>query len=246
MQDEYINKIIEIGKKGVCTPEDFKYFTNKLPTLGNRELSRILRIKYKINAGHITRREFLALNRVVSEQQLLGSKKEEASFLVDFIKGCHLIEIKYGGFGSTTNVYNVIGSLAEIDVNKAVDLYDWIAFNGGNYYIKSGISFEDSKIMEENAKKQRAQILLDDQKKHSDAVAKKQNKKDLHVKISNEKQLLYREYQEKFQKMDNEQLIDTYKEDVKKSGWVSARGYFYAALNEELKKRGLNPKSLSY
>ncbi len=242
MQDEYINKIIEIGKKGSCTLKDLNYFLDKLPTVGNRELNDTLQREYKISTWHITRREFLALDNKTSKQVLPEGKREKMSFLVDLIKGCHLIEIKYGGFGSTTNIYNLIGVLALMDLKKAVDLYNWVAFDGGNYYIEPNVSYEDSKRKEQDAEKRRVEILLNDQKVHSDAVANKQQKRDLHTQVSNEAHVIFQEFKERFQKMDDKQLVDTYNEDIKKQGWVSARGRFHAALSEELKKRGLNPK----
>lgn len=245
MQDEYINKIIEIGKKESCTPEELTYFLANLPNLGNKELNDILQRKYKINIGHITRREFLALDHKVSKQLPSEEQKKRIFFLIDFIKGCHLIEIKYGGFGSTTNIYNIIGALMVMDVNEAINLYNWIAFNGGNYYIESGVTFMESKKREQDAEKNRVEILANDQRLHLDAEAKKQQNRDLHTQVSNEARVVFNEFRERFQKMDDKQLIATYNEDIKKQGWVGARGRFHAALSEELKKRGLNPKHIN-
>ena len=243
MQDEYISKIIEIGKKELCTAEDLVYFLDKLPTIGNRKLKDTLLREYKVSTWHITRRDFLLCDKEVNKQLSLDIQKELISFLVDFIKGCHLIEIKYGGFGSTTNIYNIIGSLLEKDADKAIDLYNWIAFSGGNYYIEPNITYEDSRIMAQDAEKRRVEILLNDQKVHYDAVANKQQRRDLHTQVSNEARVIFNEFKERFQKMDDEQLIITYNEDIKKQGWVGARGRFHVALSEELKKRGLNLKN---
>lgn len=181
MQDEYINKIIEIGKKGSCTSQELTYFLTNLPNVGNRELRDILQKEYKISTGHITRREFLTFDHRISKQSLSETQKKHISFLVDLIKGCHLIEIKYGGFGSTTNIYNIIGSLMVLDVNEAVNLYNWLAFNGGNYYIESNVTYEDSKRKEQDAEKNRIEILANDQKNHSEALERKQKKIQEHL-----------------------------------------------------------------
>lgn len=236
MQDEYVNKIIEIGQKDICTSEDLAYFSKKLPDVGNMELRDILPRKYKVNTGHITRKDFLLYDKKINNQSPSEDQEKHISFLVDFIKGCHLIEIKYGGFGSTTNIYNIIGSLLEIDADKAIDLYNWIAFNGGNYYIEPNVTYEDCRRREQSAEKNRVEILLNDQKVHSDAVARKQQKRDSHAKISTEKQKLYKELKENFERMSDEQL----KNEVEKTDLGSTHARYRSALREELKKRSLN------
>lgn len=60
------------------------------------------------------------------------------------------------------------------------------------------------------------------------------------TQLSNEEPIILNEFKERFQKMDDEQLIATYHEDLKKQGWVSARGRFHAALSEEFEKRGID------
>ena len=143
--NEYINKIIEVGKKEFCTSQNLEYFLANLPDVGNGELRDTLQRDFKINTGHITRRGFLALDHKVNKQPLSDTQKKIISFLTNLIKGCHLIEIRYGGFGSTTNICNLFNSLIEVDVNKAIDLYNWIAFNGGNYYIEPNIAHEEAR-----------------------------------------------------------------------------------------------------
>lgn len=181
MNTEYINKIVEIGKNGSCTDQDLSYFLQNLPDVGNRELRDSLRRDYKISTEHITRREFLAIDPKTIKQSPTSDQTKTASFLIDFIKGCHLVEIKHGGFGSTTNVFNLFESLIEIDLDKAINLYNWIASNGGNYYIKSGVTFEESKRKEQYAEKNRVEILLNDQKIHSEALERKRNKMQEHL-----------------------------------------------------------------
>lgn len=46
------------------------------------------------------------------------------------------------------------------------------------------------------------------------------------------------EFKERFQKMTNEQLIETFNKDVGNPGWVSARARFQSALREEFENRG--------
>ena len=48
----------------------------------------------------------------------------------------------------------------------------------------------------------------------------------------------HNEFQERFKKMTDEELLVTYDKDKVKSGWVSARAQFLTALREELENRG--------
>ena len=50
-------------------------------------------------------------------------------------------------------------------------------------------------------------------------------------------QKTYLEFQERFNAMSDEQLIDAFNSDVGKHGWVSARASFHTALHEEFEKR---------
>jgi len=252
MEKEYINKIIEIGKKESCTPQELNYFLKNLPDVGNRELRDTLRRGYKINTGHIGRREFLTLEYKNKKQPLSDAQKKTISFLTDFIKGCHLIEIKHGSFGSTTNTYNLLGSLIEIDVNKAIDLYNWIASNGGNYYIESGVTYKESRKREQEAEKNRIKKLINDQKIHSKAVIRKERMRDLHNKKSEEARKRYKEWERDLQKMDDKQLIKMFNGFVGNPSWaisshvnsrarfLSMRARFRAALPGEFKSRGLD------
>ena len=54
----------------------------------------------------------------------------------------HYIELKYRektgnnfGFGSPSPTYKVIQALEKINKEKAIELKEWVAENGGNYYI---------------------------------------------------------------------------------------------------------------
>lgn len=47
----------------------------------------------------------------------------------------------------------------------------------------------------------------------------------------------YQEFQERFNGMSDDELIDAFNSDVGKPGWVSARSSFHTALCDEFKKR---------
>ena len=46
------------------------------------------------------------------------------------------------------------------------------------------------------------------------------------------------ELQKRFKAMTDEELLDTYKNDKVKPGWVSARAQFLSALRDEFESRG--------
>lgn len=240
MLEEYINKIIEIGKKETCTPEEYAYFSSNLPWYANYELWDTLRRDYRIDNGRTTRREFFSNDQRADKLSQLNDREERVSFLVDFAKGCHLIEKGHGGFGSTTYVFNLFSSLFKMDKDRAVDLYNWIAFHGGNYYIFENATFDQRIRDEQAAAKRREEILLDDQKIHLEAVARRKIIQDLHSKRTDETNQLYQECRERLRKMNDGQLIDLFNNDVGNPGWVSARARFHAAIYEEFKERGFD------
>lgn len=47
------------------------------------------------------------------------------------------------------------------------------------------------------------------------------------------------DFRTRFRSMSDEQLIDTFKADLGKPGWVSSRAMFHSAIREEFEKRGL-------
>ena len=52
----------------------------------------------------------------------------------------------------------------------------------------------------------------------------------------------YKEFRDRFKKMNNEDLQETFKDDLNKPGWVSSRSYFRSALRDEFIARNLpNP-----
>ncbi|MCK9439519.1 hypothetical protein M0Q39_05675 [Patescibacteria group bacterium] len=109
------NRIIEIGKGGICGLYDLYYFLPDFPSLKGQEL--------------------LFLNFKPLELSL-----DDIEYL---IKGLHYIELEYRketgnefGFGSPSKTYNLIHKISGKYPKKAEELRKWIANNGGNYYIK--------------------------------------------------------------------------------------------------------------
>lgn len=233
MQSEYINKIIEIGKKGSCTSENLSYFLPNLPHIAN--LRGLLSIEQ--------------INRALGNNTSSGIS-HSASLFINFVKGCHLIEMKCGGFGSTSATHQMILRLHDNNITK--DLYNWIALNGGNYFIESNITFEESQRKEKVAAENRKKILENDQKIHLEAVARKKHNQDLHTLKSNKSQKLYKDLKERFHKMDDKELLTNFNREVGKTGWTSSRAMFLAAIREEFENRAYdysaigNKKRLSF
>lgn len=253
MNTEYINKILEIGKRGTCTDQELSYFLPNLPDVANKDLLHVLRSEYGISTLHWTRRDILAIDAEGNAQSLGGEDEKLVSFITDLVKGIHIIEFKSGyGGSSTTTICNLLGTLIEKDAKRFIDLYNWISSNGGNYYIESGVIFEESKKREQGAEKNRIEMLANDQKIHSDTITRKQANKDLHARASDETQRLYQECKEELQGMSDEQLIDSFNKDVGNPGWVGARARFHSALYAEFEDRGFdfsaigNKNSLSF
>ena len=241
MDTEYINKILEIGKRGTCSDQQLSYFLPNLPDVANKDLLHILRSEYGISTWHWTRRDILAIDDDGNKQSLRDEDKKLVSFIVDLIKGIHLIMFKAGyGRASTTTICNLIGKLMEKDIEKFIDLYNWVAINGGNYYIESNITFNDAKKAEEAHKKFLQEERLRMENMHAEAAAKKKYNRDLHAKASDETQRLYNECKEKLHKMSDEQLTESFNKDVGNPGWVGARARFHSALREEFESRGFD------
>lgn len=114
---EEVGIIIKIGSSNICSEEELHYFLPSYPGLKGSEF--IFTISWA-NCKHY-------LNKDVE----------------NFVRGLHLIELKYRsmcnhdfGFGSPSPTYKVISGLAKRDNELANFLTEWIAENGGNYYIK--------------------------------------------------------------------------------------------------------------
>lgn len=241
MNAEYINKILEIGKRGTCTDQELSYFLPNLPDVANKDLLHVLRSGYGISIRHWTRRDILAINTTGTAQSLKNGDEKAVSFIVDLIKGIHIIMFKAGyGRASTTTICNLLGTLIEKDIEKFIGLYNWIATNGGTYYIEPNITFNDAKKTEERHNKHLEEERLRMENIHIEAVAKKQQIRDLHTKVSDETQRLYKECKEKLQKMSDEQLLDSFNKNVGNSGRGSTRERFHSALREEFENRGFD------
>ena len=48
----------------------------------------------------------------------------------------------------------------------------------------------------------------------------------------------HKEYQDRFKKMSDDQLIDAFNREAGNAGWTSSRGSYLAALHQEFKARG--------
>jgi len=241
MNTEYINKIIEIGKKGFCTDQELSYYLPNLPDVANNDLFRTLRDEYRIDTSHMTRRDILAIKIEKNIQSLSAADEKIISFIVSLIKGIHIIEFKSGyGGSSTTTICNLFGTLIEKDKIEFINLYNWIASNGGNYYIEPNTTFEDAKIAENKYTKKVDEKKLRIENIHTDAVVKRQENRDSHTKTFNETKRLYQECKENLQKMNDEQLIDSFNKDVDNPGWAGVRARFHSAIYEEFKNRGFD------
>lgn len=50
----------------------------------------------------------------------------------------------------------------------------------------------------------------------------------------------YKEFQERFKNLTDQELLDTYNKDLGNPGWVSARAVFLSTLQDEFKNRGID------
>lgn len=115
------HQILVVGQKGLCTSEELSFFLPDFPQIHGSEL-----------------------------YFFVNEKDVSVALIPDLIRGCHLIEMKYredteyeNGFGSPSKTNYLINFLMKTDRNKAIDLYNWVAANGGNYYIKSNVTYKE-------------------------------------------------------------------------------------------------------
>ena len=165
----------------------------------------------------------------------------------DLIRGYHLIEMGYRvksgnniGFGSSSKTSDLIRQLVKVNKDKAIELYNWMADNGGNYYITADISYERRFENEAGAARKREDILVNDQNIHLEAVAKKKKIQLKHSTESDNTNKLYQEYVSPFQKMNDDELIKAFNKEVNNPGWVRRRGIYLAALHKEFENRGFD------
>ena len=114
MNREQIEIVKNIGKGDLV---DIFVFIPKFPDLSESE--------YIFKIGYANAKRYI---------------DEEVEF---FVKGLHLIELEYRvkvgsdfGFGSPSPTVKVISALERLDPVKAQKLTEWVALNGGNYYIE--------------------------------------------------------------------------------------------------------------
>jgi len=189
MKKEYIDKLIGIGKKESCTDQELSYFSTKLPDVINKELLRILREEYKIDTSHMTERGFARIDPVVHANVLTDADKMLVALIVNLIKGIHIIMFRAGyGGGSTTIICNLFGTLIQKDKKTFIDLYNWIALNGGNYYIqKNSIFIGETVNQRETRHKQEEEERQRSENIHIEAEARKKQNRDNHLLKSKEK-----------------------------------------------------------
>ena len=53
-------------------------------------------------------------------------------------------------------------------------------------------------------------------------------------------------FEEKINKLSDDELIETFNKEVGNRGWVSARGYYLVALHTEFTNRGFDISEISY
>jgi hypothetical protein len=107
----------EIGRRLLCLEDEFQSLLPNFPTLRGSEF--IFTIGWA-NAGRYINKD------------------------VDFfIKGLHILEVLYRnktqndfGFGSPSPTHKILQKLREKNEPLAIELTNWIANSGGNYYIK--------------------------------------------------------------------------------------------------------------
>jgi hypothetical protein len=215
-KSEYIQKILQVGKKGFCTSEDLVYFLPGFPDHHKPYL------EFRIKPQDVP-----------------------PDLLPDLIRGCHLIEEKsVWGFGSPTPTKELIDALEVIDPDQAIALYNWVAAHGGNYYINSGISYAQNQQRKLEHQQEIEAIRMSEQKRHEDAVARKKQNQGKHEASSAQTNNQYQEFKARFQAMDDAQLIDAFNREVGNSGWTGSRANYLVALHEELENRDFDYSSI--
>ena len=116
-RNKQLKTLKKIGIQLFCSEEDFNYLTPNFPILKGNEF--IISISW---ANTIT---------------FIDSEVEE------LIKGLHIVETLFKhktnndfGFGSPSPTFKIIQQINNKDQKLAIFLTQWIAHNGGNYYIR--------------------------------------------------------------------------------------------------------------
>lgn len=187
MDKNYIAKILAIGRKESCTEDDFSFFALNLPDTTNRELLLLLQNEHGINLKTWTQRNILSID-MKKKFSLENEDKKQVSFLVDLIKGIHLIMFEAGYGTSSTNIAcSLFDTLIKKDAESFISLYDWIVKNGGNYYIEPNVTFKKAKKQEVERLikiKKEKQRIADE---HIKAEERKHRRREEHSKRSGER-----------------------------------------------------------
>ena len=143
---KYIDTILAIGKKESCTDEEFSIFSSNMPDLGNKKFLYFLKTEYGICLAYMSRKTIIMFEDNNRSKDISKENKEKAIFIVNLIKGIHIIEIKSGGVGSTTAVRGIMANLIIIDPKSFIYIRNWISTHGGNYYIEPNFDFKEARI----------------------------------------------------------------------------------------------------
>lgn len=121
---DQIEVLKNIGKRLLCLEDEFQIFLPNYPTLRGSEF--IFTISWANASKYID---------------------DDVEYLV---KGLHIVEILYRnktqhdfGFGSPSPTHKIIEQLMTKNEELAISLREWIAGNGGNYYIKKSMNKDD-------------------------------------------------------------------------------------------------------
>lgn len=227
MKTETLNLLSEIGKKESCTHEEFISFIPHFPSIGDSEL-----------ITSINGREF-------------GMKRTTNEDLYYMTKGYHIIEKHYRemlndkmGFGSPSKVITLIDIVGKFDLEKAIELYDWVAFNGGNYYIEPNVTYKEKQEIRRLRLERAHEIQENDKKTHRDAVLSRKRVAEDHIKLSKETKEIYLKFQEKIQNMDDSNIINLFNEWVANPSHSAQRSSELSAIQAEFDRRNFDYTSI--
>lgn len=237
--EKYVNKIIEIGAKENCTKEEADNIVASF--LGSSEpkpyyvISDITEefIGFDVRQGRFDVEDVLKRQNITKNEY------------ISYIKGCHLFEKCYSGFGSPSQTYNLIKNFIEFSPSEGEDLYDWVTKHGGNYYMPKGKTYEErleqQKIRAERQRQQEKEM----EELHRATIEKKRLNEEIHNKKSKETKALYEEFKEKYQKMDPSELVAVYNKDVKNTGWTGSRARQVSALKEVMLEKEIDISAIN-
>ncbi|MGV8130713.1 MAG: hypothetical protein ACP5N7_01260 [Candidatus Pacearchaeota archaeon] len=236
---KYINKIIEVGTKESCTKEETDSIVTSFIGSYNPQPHYVISEITDEFIGFAVRQGWFNVDDVLKRQNIT---KED---YISFIKGCHLFENCYSGFGSVSQTYTLIKNLIEFNPSEGKDLYNWVTKRGGNYYMPEGSTYEERLDQQRIHAEMRRQHEKDMEELHKAAVERKKRNEESHSKISKETKELYEEFKEKYQKMDSNELVEVFNKDVKSTGWTGSRARQVAALKEIMLEKGIDISAIN-